>query len=137
MIQGKDLMKGNIVEYNGYYAVVYSIFGPYPNSDERFNNKECVDLILGGIATVTIDEINPVTLTEEILLKCGFIYDVDFDGIVLDLDCGVSFGFDSTILYYHGNLESYWVDILKEVKYIHELQNIIFDLTGQELEIKL
>ena len=69
MIQGKDLMKGNVVEYNGYYAVVHSVFGPYPNLDERFNNKECVDLIIGGMDTVPIDEINPVILTEEILLK--------------------------------------------------------------------
>lgn len=137
MIQGKDLMKGNIVEYNGYYAVVHSVFGPYPNPDERFNNKECVDLIIGGMATVAIDEINPVVLTEEILLKCGFPWNIRFQA-------------NANEDYFFKLCECYPVEkgynivmkkdnflLIPEVKYLHDFQNWFELTTKQELEIKL
>lgn len=84
-----------------------------------------------------IDTLNPIPLTEEWLLKLGFKKDTEFMGKVLELDCGVSFGIsDDNLLYYFGNLECFWVDILAEAKYLHQLQNIVFSLTGTELIIE-
>jgi hypothetical protein len=78
-----------------------------------------------------------IPLTEEILLKCGFIKTIDkqlpyqtaynFDDFILDcnfvpcIDCG------------HGLVKSYG----KEIKYFHDLQNVIYDLEGKELIINL
>ena len=85
--------------YNGMEAIVYSIRGPYPDVSERFNNKATVDLILGGFIVATEDELEPIVLTEDILVNnCGFskvieeseeFYGVEYDlQISEDILCG-------------------------------------------------
>ena len=97
----------------------------------------------------------PIPLTEEILLKCGFrkvknkdkedlreyightaqkaryaIFDTDIFITKVDkrgllyrsIDC------DFMVLFYHKSIT---------IKYLHQLQNLYFALTGQELEINL
>ena len=70
----------------------------------------------------------PITLTEEILLKCGFVYDDEF-GL---------FSLHPITLYKQDGI--FWYGLLFdniEIKYLHQLQNLYFALTGEELEIKL
>jgi hypothetical protein len=38
------------------------------------------------------------------------------------------------MIMHKGNNNSHWLDI--EIKYVHQLQNLYFALTGEELEIK-
>jgi hypothetical protein len=71
------------------------------------------------------EKIYPILLTEEILLKCGFLKDDNF---------------------YH--LNNIWISNFYEnyfsldgfdetkIKHIHQLQNLYFDLTGEELTFK-
>lgn len=77
--------------------------------------------------TVGILDISPIPLTEEILLKCGLEYQRpdfikgsfairDFDGGYIYLN-----GLDGGLIY----------------EYLHQLQNLYFALTGEELEVKL
>lgn len=74
--------------------------------------------------------LSPIRLTEELLLMCW----TDYDPIrksYYDSPSGFIFQFDGewcTI--------SYGEYRLKAIKYFHQLQNLYFDLTGQELEIK-
>lgn len=69
----------------------------------------------------------PIPLTEEILLNCGFIpcsiIDDEFslNGMTILKDWGV-FTCKKTEV---------------EIEYVHQLQNIFYILTNQELEIKL
>jgi hypothetical protein len=70
--------------------------------------------------------IEPVLITEDILSKCNF----------------VKREWGDTVVYYNPlmELDAYFrlnrVDYNIEVKYLHQLQNLFFDLTGRELEVK-
>lgn len=82
------------------------------------------------------DKIKPIPLTEELLLKCGFAkisskYEDDFYAgkILLSNDFVLS---TSDQCY-----ESVPVDFAKPLKYLHQLQNLTFTLTGEELEVKI
>ena len=85
--------------------------------------------------------IKPITLTEEILLKCGFekddtgvdMFDPDYaewyqmEFPVIGILCQSS---DKKYLFDENT------DTLR-IQYLHQLQNLFFDLTGEELEVKL
>ena len=80
------------------------------------------------------DEFDPIPLTEEILLKCGFTYIKE-------------------TFSYHDKFHNIYIstigefvfspfcsndgDCLIKIQYVHQLQNLYFALTGQELEINL
>jgi hypothetical protein len=74
----------------------------------------------------------PITLTEELLLRFGFEINY-FESEIIGLDV---YQIHSWTIYKSGSV---WVfnqiDDL-EVQYIHSLQNLIYALTGQELELK-
>lgn len=88
---------------------------------------------------LTLEDIEPIPLTEEILLKCGF-YKEDKDKNRFyneTLDIEVEF---------HGNKIAFIVcdvecphctHFIMHCEYLHEFQNNVFSLTGQELEINL
>lgn len=84
--------------------------------------------------------INPIPLTEEILLKCGF----EKDGVkwpsyrhfkfkTLTIEIGVLGDKYSFRKYLSKDKSLHLVDI----KYLNQLQNLYFALTGEELEINL
>ncbi|MBD9177599.1 MAG: hypothetical protein EGP82_00200 [Odoribacter splanchnicus] len=73
---------------------------------------------------ISIDDLKPIPLTEEILLKSGF--EKHKFGIVT---------------YYHplfeldNNFRIKGIDYNRKIEYLHELQNIFYDLTGNEIDI--
>lgn len=84
--------------------------------------------------SINYENINPILITEEILLKCGF-----------DL-IGTSYFIKSLPIIYFSKpyVEAEHLlgkancgDKLTSVKYLHQLQNLYFALTGQELEVNL
>lgn len=72
----------------------------------------------------------PIKLTEDILLKCGFELYNSIDWIRQYKLNGVYF----TYVIEQNKLSI--VDY-KHVKYLHQLQNLYFALTGKELEVNL
>ena len=93
-----------------------------------------------------IKSIEPIPLTEDILLKCGFVKDGDyFKKGVLDMFYCLKYykhlnGYYFYIQYSDSPFE--WDDntfypISCTYKYLHQLQNLHFALTGEELTIKL
>jgi hypothetical protein len=79
--------------------------------------------------------VKPIPLTEGWLEGFGFEYDENDDWFVFESNKGVSFSMDKNgVMYYFGNLEPLWVDILSKIKYVHQLQNLYFALTGEELQ---
>jgi len=148
MIPIAELQIGNRVLYNGMEAIVYSIRGPYPDVSERFNNNATVDLVLGGIITVTKGELDPILLNEEILLEFGFEKYTWCDACFIKTKHGdlmIRFFIDKVLLFftnisydsqgmkfkdkrYVGNTNS-----TQNIKYLHQLQNIYFALTGKKL----
>ena len=89
------------------------------------------------------EEFEPIPLTEGILLKCGFkksrnigCYDTDKDAFFFESDkisLTIDFILSSSNHYYRSNP----VDGAIPLKYLHQLQNLVFSVTGQELEINL
>ena len=91
------------------------------------------------------DEIEPVPLTEEWLLKFGFKKRIEFGMVVCDSWQGLNYWFINNKdcftlrgdpiygLSYQGGIKPYPE---KNIKFVHQLQNLYFDLTGNELEIK-
>ena len=79
---------------------------------------------IDDLKNMTIDDIGigylPIPLTPEILEK------VRFAGTIFPAQLSIS---DSG--------KYYWGNINVELKYLHQLQNLYFALTGEELEIKL
>ncbi len=83
----------------------------------------------------------PILLTEEWLLKLGFNKEYHHDYI------GIDVGDTDFVLTYPNVIGEFWehfifqfeaggVSKLKEIKYVHELQNLFHSLTGTELTRK-
>ena len=108
--------------------------GNYVFSAEDNKNGEVFQIDSRGIIFVNkngnrwqdLKNIQPIPLTEEILLKCGF-----------EKDENKMFVFNRKVIYKKNDntFHFYCCDI--EIKYLHQLQNLYFALTGQELEINL
>jgi hypothetical protein len=72
----------------------------------------------------------PIPLTEEILLKCGFVKDGRWFCL--------HFGFYSIgIANDESGFNYVWDDGFRTIKYLHQLQNLYFALTNEELTINL
>lgn len=96
-------------------------------------------LVIGVNAKVEFaSAYEPITLTPEILEKCGFddfksnVYGND-EYIELDLDGDIYNVFIKQI-----NIDETIDSILmhNQIKYLHQLQNLYFALTGEELTFK-
>jgi len=78
-----------------------------------------------------IDDVLPIPLTEEWLLKFGFEKD---DPFFTNMD---SYSFNGlTMEFYKKECQFHYQGADIEFKYVHQLQNLYFALTGEELEIK-
>lgn len=130
MIQANELRIGNWVNVQPHnkYAQIIEI------KSGRLDNRDFVRISSPNLDTqftVEISQINPIPLTEEILLKAGFEKDIE------SLFYRNSFIIAKTKTrwaFYHNGLTG---GELARIDYIHELQNLIFALTGKEIKIEL
>jgi len=94
--------------------------------------ENCVFIQKSILYEIPKEDIFPILLTEEILLKCGFVknkssnvyYYKRYPTIELDESFNLNKSF-------------YIIDIDNKIYSLHQLQNIFFDLTGEELEVNL
>ena len=85
------------------------------------------------IRSLQIIFFEPIPLTEEWLLKFGFIKYRHILKIHLNEGLGVNYNKDLKIWY----LDIHFTTTAKiQINYIHQLQNLYFALTGEELSIK-
>lgn len=113
-MKANELRIGNYVNHNQYSAKVTGIE----------LNRLCVDPSV--YPYIGYDEIKPIPLTEEWLLKFGFDFKIDY----LLQKNGFSIVFEHKGNFLMGYLESIGIDI----EYVHTLQNLFFALTGEELK---
>lgn len=114
-----DFRIGNLIEYDGRIFEIDTIATEFPT----LNTTEF------GIGVVSWKSIKPIPLTEELLLKCGFEISKYFKKT-----------FFSNCIYVYKQDSFFWYDTLNdsiEIKFLHQLQNLYFILTGKELEIKI
>lgn len=114
-----ELRIGNYVEVNNYKTIQL----------ENVHNKGCTI----GDEQYLISMLRPIPLDDEWLIKFGF------EGALLDY----SFGKlnvclkDPRGVYKRGRTYyNNWSILEKQPEYVHELQNLFFVLTGEELIIK-
>ena len=123
MIKPSDLRLGNWVMYDNRYFQISMIADVFP----ELNTTEF------GIGVVDYNNISAIPLSEEVLLKCGFEkgdfsktyvrYSIGNFNIIHDTDKGIFIcdGIKYTLVC---------------VEYLHQLQNLYYALTGEELEVK-
>jgi len=90
-------------------------------------------VVTSGPIKVVLDygDLKPIQLTEEILLKCGYIKD-EFDNWENETRLGL-YKPDE----FDGYLSIWGESTVGECNYLHQLQNLYFALTGEELEVNL
>jgi hypothetical protein len=121
MIQANELRLGNLILKNNEIYEISSLFFVDLHDGtirENYNNSYIIE---------------PIPLTEEWILKFGLKKTKYKSDIIYD------FGLqNSTYITIDKNDLSYfmWDEYLTSIKYVHQLQNLYFALTNNELEIK-
>lgn len=120
----EELRIGNLVEYPNWNkdgSVKYFHIRDVYTDDNKIGLTDG----MFQVPSSKLKYIKPIHLTEEWLVKLGFVKDK----------------LDNT--YYKGDFEIYlpkyfkWKEsIFRNVKTVHQLQNLYFALTGEELEVR-
>lgn len=80
-------------------------------------------------------EVKPIPLTEEMLLKCGF--KKTYYGYKYYVERILNFVLKNNEISLGYFDDDDWCRIGKPIKHLHQLQNLCFLLTGEELKIEL
>lgn len=124
-MKAKELRIGNLVKYSlsNIPQEIKSIISVHGDYIVNFQNSEFSN---------TIDKIKPIPLTEEWLLKFGFIkLDNNKYGIgTYNNEYWIEFVMDRVFFFIAAYMDS---PPSVGVKYVHQLQNLYFSLTGEEL----
>ena len=127
-MEANELRIGNYATEKGRTVEIVGMFG----------DKVHCKYADGFIGSMLLKYIEPIPLTEEILLKCGFVkhnllgysehfsYQKYIKGETITLNA--LYNSDFSILLH---------SVARKIDSLHRLQNIIFALTGEELEINL
>ncbi len=128
-MKASELRIGNLVDYNE--GGIFKVIGIH-----EFG-IDCEDEI--EIIYMEYENFNPIPLTEEWLLNLGFKEYKDF-GYKTGCFDYIKYGFSYLIdtkkirIMHKGNNMSHILQ--NKVHYVHQLQNLYFALTGEELTIK-
>lgn len=127
MISANELRIGNLVNYEGNPFYIWSEITKYSVDLDDKETKH--------VKAAAFDELEPIPITEEWLLNLGFTNWVTSRGIENDYFVHNNL-FPVKINFYlpYNYLNIYIGGIT--LKYVHQLQNLYFALTGKELEIK-
>jgi hypothetical protein len=87
-------------------------------------------------------KIKPVPLTEEILLKCGFELGSNgwysLESCLFDFNClDISINQEFAAIEYGSRYDTHACNLTGNIRYLHQIQNLYFALTNEELEINL
>ncbi len=124
-IGNKAFYKEKVVEIASVSGINYS-FG---NQDITISTSD------NSLLSVDILQLQPIPLTPELLEKCGFKSNhPTYYYIPIEDNC-LHVYYSNNGLY--GYNVKYMHAYLGEIKYLHQLQNLYFALTGEELEIDL
>lgn len=125
-MKSSDLRIGNWYIENGEYKSIFSI------------DKDSINGSFYGDDSATyLDSVKPIPLTPEILEKAGFenksrTTDYYFEGKYRAIIIGGTMKTLFPSIHGECGLEPYG----EEIKYLHQLQNLYFALTGEEIEIE-
>lgn len=136
MIKARDFRINNYVDL--YKNDIHYCISVIKNIDNNGINKYLPSEYEGVFGNSINDEllIKPIPLTEEWLLKFGWgkgEYDTEYvDNVSLKQEC-LSYNVGAKMFCIETNGD---IMEIKHIRYVHQLQNIFYCLTGQELELK-
>lgn len=118
----KDLRIGNLIEWSGHLNVVEAIFTHADNAPTVMCNPL--------EAERELSEFSPIPLTEDWLIRLGFEK--------VNHIHGYTFWHHKEYRLSIYDTKTEWMSayVKHHCKYIHQVQNLIFALTGKELEVK-
>ena len=107
--------------------------GNYIYYSSEVSKDELMTVSIGtfGLMLYNSDQLSPIPLTEEWLLKFGF----ESDEITFEFN-GFTLGWYKGDKMYYLPTGQISLRHKKEIEYVHQLQNLYFALTGEELTIK-
>lgn len=139
-------MKANKFRINNEYSIYGSTGKLVSLNIDPFGQKStaCIALEEGGYTCGVLDHFEPIPLTEEWLLRFGFkknepeISDGYFNWWNKEKSVSVDVEYVLTdngveLLYYYVLQDINGCRPYKHIIYVHQLQNLYFALTGQEL----
>ena len=130
MIQANELRIGNIVDRVSSSKI--DVIDNYYTVFELDEHSVSVDDIDGNL--YINESVEGIKLTEEWLLRFGFRQWGKYKHLwKLKNVCGFTI---CTTISFHLNEYGRWRNNIGEMEYVHQLQNLYFALTGQELELK-
>lgn len=142
MIQAKELRIGNLVALTTEEKTRITQIGVRTPLGQQFFNVDKY-----GEHPIIDDHIHSITLTPEILNKVGKkdkrdnSWNISHIGFISKNQNGLDDQFSDDMDAYIFNVwykEGYGThQAIAELKYVHQLQNLYFTLTGEELEISL
>lgn len=134
MMDKSELRIGNFVLYDdkptSYFDIITQI---YDNGVEILSNSAW-----GGVTSRTLEQIKPIKITYDLLIRCGFIdHAQNRWGCRIELSSvdELCFYCDMQDLRYQTKGSGFTRDF--GIKYLHQLQNLYFILTSKELIITL
>lgn len=131
-MKARELRIGNLVEYNGE---IFKVKGLSKNSVIADRGK--------GEVSFTYEEIGPIPLNEQLLFKFGFS-SKDYKGGYIGIDHKCGGIITDFVLCYPKKIGEFqnsfaWEYnkfMYKQFEFVHDIQNLYFALTGEELTIK-
>ena len=142
-----ELRIGNLIyDDEGIFSKVTGM-KPLDNAISCENKNGCyvmIDCFTNGKEVSTgwllnTDSVKPIPLTEELLLKCGFS-DKGDSLAGYEYIKGLAYSVTKHGDYLAFRVYTTFSDrsvFIRRVRYLHELQNLYFAITGEELEVKL
>jgi hypothetical protein len=126
-MKSNELRIGNLVMYsNG--NILFKVIGISEFGIDIENKVEKT--------YIEYDEFEPILLTKEWLLNLGFKKDVDGSFMKNDISIFLDKRF-KTNLFLQENQDNFkWFSYEYKIQYVHQLQNLYFALTGDELIFK-
>lgn len=121
----QELRLGNYVLHNGNKCIITAIDYDEVQVDEQ-----------GIYMRLPIEDIEPIPLTKKLMTQLGFEED-RIVGFVYSKDSLIHVNLAKPDKSYK-NIHSGWasVTLFIHCKYLHELQNAFYAITGEELEVK-
>ena len=118
-------MKANELRIGNYYKV--------GNVVAKVDWETIYELTKQSLNTI---HFHPIPLTEEILLKCGFENKIEDESTSFFKYINPLNGFTTIEVCLSDSCV--WLDLMQiNIKHLHQLQNLYFALTGEELNIEL
>jgi hypothetical protein len=95
-------------------------------------NQEYVIQLAESVKEFEFSELQPITLNEDILLKCGFRNFLREQWIITIGNSHIDFEFYDGVMRLRCPAPA-----LSNVRYLHQLQNLMYSITSRELEMEL